>query len=154
MKTVSKTKIFIDTNILFYANNPTDPFGSQAILRINELANNDNELIISTQVIREYTAVSLRTAQHNKLPIPETVQRVLNNVAAFRRDFTVINETNDSLDKWLLLLPQITTSRDVFDFNIAATLQSTGINHILTHNVSDFKKFSNWLTVLPLIVTT
>jgi predicted nucleic acid-binding protein len=58
MKTVSKTKIFVDTNILFYANNPTDPFGSQAITRVNELADHDNELIISTQVIREYTAVS------------------------------------------------------------------------------------------------
>ncbi len=153
MKTVSKTRIFIDTNILFYANNPADPFGAQAIARINELADCDNELIISTQVVREYTAVSLRTAQRNNLPIQETVQSVLNNVAAFRRDFTVINETNDTLGNWLSLLPQITTSRDVFDFNIAATLQSAGINHILTHNVSDFKKFSNWLNVLPLVIT-
>ncbi len=153
MKTVSNTRIFIDTNILFYANNPADPFGSQAIARINELADRDNELIISTQVVREYTAITLRNAQYNKLPMQETVLRVLNNVAAFRRDFTVINETSDTLDNWLSLLPQITTSRDVFDFNIAATLQSAGINHILTHNVSDFKKFSNWLTVLPLITT-
>jgi predicted nucleic acid-binding protein len=95
----------------------------------------------------------MKTAQRNNLPIKETVQSVLNNITAFRRDFTVINETNDTLDKWLSLLPQITTSRDVFDFNIAATLQSAGINHILTHNVSDFKKFSNWLTVLPLVVS-
>ena len=153
MKTVSNTKIFIDTNILFYANNPSDPYGAQAIARINELADHDNEFIISTQVVREYTAVSLRTAQHNNISIQTTVQSILNNIAAFRRDFTVINEPDDALDNWLSLLPQITTSRDVFDFNIAATLKSAGINHILTHNGSDFKKFSNWLTVLPLLVT-
>ncbi len=151
MKTVSNTRIFVDTNILFYANNPADAFGLQAIVRINELAEADNSLIISTQIIREYTAVTLRNAQFHKLPIEAAIKTVLNNVAIFRRDFTVVGEKIDTLDNWLGLLPQITTSKDVFDFNIAATLQSEKIDHILTHNTSDFKKFSSWLTVLPLI---
>ena len=151
MKTVSNTRIFVDTNILFYANNPADAFGLQAIARINELAEADNSLIISTQIIREYTAVTLRNAQFHKLPIEAAIRTVLNNVAIFRRDFTVVGEKSDTLDNWLSLLPQITTSKDVFDFNIAATLQSEKIDHILTHNTSDFKKFSSWLTVLPLI---
>ena len=69
MKTVSNEKIFIDTNILFYANNPSDTLGIQAIMRVNELANAGNELIISSQVIKEYTAVTLRNAQYHKLPI-------------------------------------------------------------------------------------
>jgi predicted nucleic acid-binding protein len=153
MKTVSKTYIFIDTNILFYANNPADVFGAQAIARINELADADNSLIISHQIIREYTAVTLRNAQFHKLPFDTALKTVLNNIATFRRDFIVVGEKTDNLDNWLALLPQITTSKDVFDFNIAATLQSEGIDHILTHNVSDFKKFSSWLTVLPLITT-
>lgn len=78
---------------------------------------------------------------------------MLKNIAIFRKDFIVISETDDTLDAWLLLLPQITTSKDVFDFNIAATLQSAGLDHILTHNVSDFKKFSTWLTVIPMLTT-
>jgi predicted nucleic acid-binding protein len=65
MKTVSKTKIFVDTNILFYANNPAD----------------------------------------------------------------------------------------IFDFNIAALLKSDRIGYILTHNVRDFEKFNDWLTIIPLIPT-
>jgi predicted nucleic acid-binding protein len=153
MKTVSKTQIFIDTNILFYANNPSDAFGSQAISRINECVAADNTLIISTQIIKEYTAVTLRNAQFHKLPFETALQTVLNNIAIFRREFIVVGEKTDNLDNWIALLPQITTSKDVFDFNIAATLRSEGISHILTHNVSDFKKFSNWLTVLPLIIT-
>ena len=151
MKTVSNTKIFIDTNILFYANNPADVFGEQAIARINELASNGNVLIISTQIIREYAAVTLRNAQYHKLPLDLTITTVQNNIATFQRDFIVVGEKSDVLSNWLSLLPQITTSKDVFDFNIAATLLSEGINHILTHNVSDFDKFSSWLTVLPLI---
>jgi predicted nucleic acid-binding protein len=153
MKTVSKTRIFLDTNILYYANNPADAFGSQAVARINQLVEADNTLIISTQIIREYTAVTLRNAQFHKLPFETALQTVLNNIAIFRREFIVVGEKKDNLDNWIALLPQITTSKDVFDFNIAATLRSEGIGHILTHNVSDFRKFSNWLTVLPLITT-
>ena len=153
MMTVSNTRIFIDTNILFYANNPADAFGAQAINRINELAEADNELIISTQVIREYSVVTLRNAQYHKLPMNASIRTVLNNIEIFRNDITVISENENTLDNWLALLPQLTTSKDVFDFNIAATLQSENIRHILTHNTSDFNKFSTWLTVLPLIST-
>jgi predicted nucleic acid-binding protein len=47
MKTVFNTKIFVDTNILYYANNPNDAFGAQAVARLDELASNNNELIIA-----------------------------------------------------------------------------------------------------------
>ena len=151
MKIVSKSKVFIDTNILFYANNPTDSFGTQAIAKINDLAIANNELVISGQVIREYAVVTIRNAQYHKLPMRETIQRVLANIAIFRRDFTVLFETKETLNNWLALLPKITTSKDVFDFNIAATLKSENIPHILTHNVNDFAKFSDWLNIIPLI---
>ncbi len=80
-----------------------------------------------------------------------TIERVLTNIAVFRRDFVVLHETAVTLDNWEDLLPQLTTSKDVFDFNIAALLKSEDIEYILTHNVRDFEKFSNWLTVIPLI---
>lgn len=124
----------------------------QAIARINELADSNNELIISTQVIREYASVTLRNAQYHKLPLESTVKSVLSNITIFRNDFIVISETDDTLDQWLALFPQITTSKDVFDFNIAALMKSESITYILTHNVSDFTKFSSWLTVLPLMI--
>ena len=47
MKTVSDGRIFVDTNILFYANDPSFLFGEKAIARINELAALNNEMIIS-----------------------------------------------------------------------------------------------------------
>ncbi len=56
----------------------------------------------------------------------------------------------DALQNWLALLPNLSTHKDVFDFNLAATLQSHGIRHILTHNAGDFNRFSAWLTVVPL----
>ena len=39
----------------------------------------------------------------------------------------------------------------VFDFNIAALLKDEGIGYVFTHNVRDFEKFNDWLTIVPLI---
>lgn len=151
MTVVSNTNIFIDTNILFYANNPTDILGEKAINKINTLVEANNDLFISGQIIREYTAVTIRNAQYHKLPIDTIIQKVLANVATFRRDFSVLHAKDDTLDNWVRLLPKLTTAKDVFDFNIAALLKSEGIGYILTHNVRDFEKFTDWLTVIPLL---
>jgi len=151
MKTVSDDRVFVDTNILFYANDPLSTFGTQAIFRINELASLNNEMVISSQVIREYAAVTLRNAVYHKLDLPTSIAAVSRNIARFQRDFEVLYDGPDVLQNWLTLLPALTTGKDVFDFNIAATLQTHGIQNILTHNEKDFIKFGSWLNVLPLM---
>ncbi|MCU0339378.1 MAG: PIN domain-containing protein [Spirosomaceae bacterium] len=151
MTIVSNSKIFIDTNILFYANNPSDEFGAIASDKINALARSNNELIISGQILREYAAVTFRNSLYHKLKMSEIIPKVLGNIEVFRSSFTVIYEDDEIVSSWIELLPKITTSKDVFDFNIAATLKVAGIEYIFTHNVSDFEKFSDWLTVIPLV---
>lgn len=150
MKTVSNTLVFVDTNILYYANDPNETFGKQAIARTQELVTAGNELIISTQVIREYTHATLRNALYLKLDSKTSIAAVLQNITIFQRDFTVLYDSPEIVKNWLALLPSLTTHKDIFDFNIAATLQTHGIAHILTHNSSDFEKFKDWLTILPL----
>jgi predicted nucleic acid-binding protein len=151
MRTVSDDRVFVDTNILFYANDPSSIFGEQALARINELASLNNEMIISSQVIREYAAATLRNAVYHKLDLKGSTDAVLRNIARFQRDFVVLFDDPQILQNWATLLPLLTTGKDVFDFNIAATLQANGIQNILTHNENDFAKFESWLTVLPLI---
>jgi predicted nucleic acid-binding protein len=150
MPTVVDTRIFVDTNILCYANAPESNFGGQARQRIKELIEADNTLVISPQVIREYANVTLRDVIFKKLDLQENIEIVRRNIARFVRDFEVVHENETVLLNWLQLLPALTTNKDVFDFNIAATLRANGIRHILTHNANDFSKFSDWLTILPL----
>ena len=151
MKTVSDARVFVDTNILFYANDPSSVFGEQAIARINELASLNNEMIISSQIIREYAAATLRNAVYHKLDLKASTEAVLRNIARFQRDFEVLYDGPQILQNWAALLPLLTTGKDVFDFNIAATLKANGIQNILTHNEKDFVKFDSWLNVLPLM---
>jgi predicted nucleic acid-binding protein len=128
--TVSDSRVFVDTNILFYANDPTLAFGAQAISRINELASLNNELIVSSQVLREYALVTLRNAVYHKIDLPSSIAAVSRNIARFQRDFEVLHDTPEVVQNWLTLLPALPTSKDVFDFNIAATLQTYGIANI------------------------
>lgn len=150
--TVTNSKVFIDTNILFYANDPNTVFGGNSIVRINELHQANNALFISTQTIKEYANITLRNAVYHKLDLPSNVTIVSNNIYRFRRDFQVIHESKDVMDAWQMLLPRLTSYKDIFDFYIAATLKINQIPYILTHNVSDFTKFNDFITVLPLIV--
>ena len=42
--------------------------------------------------------------------------------------------------------------KQVHDANIVATMQTHGIGQLLTHNVSDFARYSHLITVIPLTV--
>ncbi|MBI5915775.1 MAG: hypothetical protein HY842_10385 [Bacteroidetes bacterium] len=131
-------------------NDLTKPIGQQAFVRLKELNDNNNELIISTQVIREFTNVTLRNAIYHKLDLKDSINGVIQSITEFYKNFEILYDNEQVLTNWLQLLPALTTNKDVFDFNIAATLRANGIRHILTHNANDFSKFSDWLTILPL----
>ena len=150
MTNISNSRILIDTNILYYTNTPDSPFGKQAIDRIGELTMLKNELTISSQIIREYTNQTLKNATYHKLDLATYIVLAKRNVTRFEHNFNVIYENADVTKQWLDLLPRLTTYKDIFDFNLAATMFVYNIPYILTHNESDFTKFSDFITVIPL----
>ena len=150
MTNVTKSRILIDTNILYYANTPETSFGKQAIEIVRELALLDNELCISSQIIKEYSNQTLKNAAYHKFDLATYVSIVKRNITRFEHNFNVIYENKDVLKQWLDFLPKLTTHRDIFDFNLAATMFVYNIPYILTHNESDFRKFSDFITVIPL----
>lgn len=56
MAMTAGSRIFIDTNILVYANLGQSPFHSHAVARLQELQDNDCSLYVNRQVLREYLA--------------------------------------------------------------------------------------------------
>ncbi len=150
LSTVSNSRIFVDTNILYYGNDLNSVNGKQAITHLRELQFLKNRLYISSQILREYTNLTMRNAAYNKLDLKIQSKIVQQNVVQFQNRFNVIYENADVLSQWLKLLPQLTTHKDIFDFYVAATLSVYNIPYILTHNESDFTKFSDFITVIPL----
>jgi len=63
---VDNRQVFVDTNILVFANVVTSPFHEKAKIKLMELVESGCVLWISNQVIREYLAVLSRPDVNGK----------------------------------------------------------------------------------------
>ncbi|MEA5599328.1 type II toxin-antitoxin system VapC family toxin [Rivularia sp. UHCC 0363] len=149
MTTAGAERIFIDTNILVYASIAEAPLHQPALSRLQTYEQTGQELWISRQVLREYLSVLTRP-QSFTAPIPITTLSDL--IRALLSRFQVADETTQVTEQLLVLLNQITVGgRQVHDANIVATMQTYGIQQLLTHNVGDFTRFAAQIVVLPLL---
>ena len=141
-------RLFVDTNILIFATNELSEWHLPASKALEEARQSSVDLIISTQILREYLAAATRiSVMGNGLPLP----KILENVRIFRNEFTVVEDNPFVLDTLLDLLQKVTVAgKQVHDANIVATMQVHGVRHLLTHNVADFNRFASFITVLPL----
>lgn len=148
MATMGDNAVFIDTNVLVYANIQEAPLYSQAQAALEQLWNAGTELWVSRQVLREYIAVCTRP-QTFSYPIPMTVVEA--QIRLILEQYQVADEDMRITEKLLALLTEVPCGgRQVHDANIVATMQVYGIRHVLTHNVGDYARFTAYVTVLPL----
>ncbi|GIK41618.1 MAG: ribonuclease VapC [Chloroflexota bacterium] len=141
--------VFLDTNILVYANVASAPLHQAAITAIQNLWDSGNELWISHQVLREFLVTVTRP---QTFAAPQPISIVLARVRYFQTQFKIAEDSSEVMNKLLALLVQIPTSgKQVYDANIVATMQAYGISYLLTHNTSDFNRFTSLITVSPLV---
>jgi predicted nucleic acid-binding protein len=140
--------VFIDTNVLIYANLARSPLHRVARERLCALDQQGIDLWISRQVLREYlSAMTRRGELTGDIPIASLVE----DVRYFASRFHVGEDGPGVTERLLILLEQVNVGgKQVHDANIAATMQVYGIRNLLTHNVSDFMRFARLIRVLPL----
>lgn len=141
--------VFIDTNILIYASLSGSPFCRPAHDVIRELEKGNAELFISRQVLREYLASMTRPDMLTKVISREAVIKAARQ---FEEDFTVFNDDPGVTEQLLELAEAVSVSgKQIHDANIVATMLVNDVHELLTHNVSDFKRFSSFIEIIPLI---
>ena len=144
-------KIFIDTNVLIYTNNPDEePLGKAAFTKLTELVNSNAKLYISSQILKEYANAVIREAIKQNIEIKQIINDVLENIKYFEEQFIVLFESKEIIKNWKELLNKLRSNKQVFDYSIIATMKANNIKNILTHNISDFKNFDE-ITVIPLL---
>ncbi len=149
MVTTDAKSVFLDTNVLVYASVAEAPLHQVARDAIQAYEQSGNSLWISRQVLREYLAVLTRPQAFTE-PIP--IETLLVAVQAFATRFQVADETLQVTERLIKIMEQVTVGgRQVHDANIVATMQTYGIEQLLTHNVGDFVRFAELITVLPLV---
>jgi predicted nucleic acid-binding protein len=149
MTKLDEPSIFLDTNILVYANVEESPFHQVALQTIEKLYQAGVELWISRQVLREYLSTLTRP---KTFASPQPVATVIARVRYFSTRFQVAQDDAQITERLLKLIEEISIGgKQVHDANIVATMQVYGIEQLLTHNVNDFERFSNLITLVPLL---
>lgn len=148
MATTAGDAVFVDTNILVYANIATAPFHTVAEQKLHDLFSAGTELWISRQILREYL-VTLTRPQIYAAPPPLSVLKT--QVIRFQTLMNVAEDNRTITDHLLDLLAAIPIGgKQVHDANIVATMQAYGIPKLLTHNTADFARFASVITLMPL----
>ncbi len=148
MVTTDGNPVFVDTNVLVYTTQLRSPWHLIARQTLGQLYAGDGELWISRQVLREYLAVLTRSRQSLR---PPPVAVLIADVHHFMRRFHIAEDGPAVTERLLALVGQhAVAGNQVHDANIVATMLTYDIHHILTHNIADFSRFSDLVTVLPL----
>ena len=142
-------RVFVDTNVLTRATIDAAPLHKEALALLDSLWDEGVELYISHQVIREYVANATRPQTYSPaLP----VGAVLEQVETFRQSFHILADTPVVLSKLLELVGKIAVGgKQVHDTNIVATMLTHDIEALLTNNVTDFERYSDYIRMIPLV---
>jgi len=131
--------LFIDTNILIYANVASAPFHQQAFDALTVVQQSERPLWISRQVLREFIAARTRPQTFAK---PSTPEIVIERVQYLEEQFQVADDNSLVTDQLIKLLGDFKMGgKQVHDANIVATMLAYDIPCLLTHNIQDFKRF-------------
>ncbi|MCM0021496.1 MAG: PIN domain-containing protein [Tagaea sp.] len=129
----------IDTNVLVFATIRESPNRDLA-LRLLSRARETTTLAVTSQILREYIAV---TTHPRFAPQPLEPAVALEDIAAFRANFVTLQENAEAADILVSLVRRHRiVGRLVHDANIAATMLANGVTRILTDNVADFRRFA------------
>lgn len=149
--TTESEKIFIDTNILIYST--FDDFEPEKHLQcvdtLNKLLRTRTTLFVSSQILREYFAISTSRRIFKK---PLTYKQATAKMKEFLASFTLIHEKESTIHVLIALISKYAVSQQkIHDMNIVATMIDNNITHLLTYNAKDFKKIREieLLTSIP-----
>lgn len=141
-------KAFVDTNILLRAMIPRLNQHAEAEALIQRMWENNVELWISRQVIREY----LVQATHPNSFKPElTLEQVMSQMEIITTLFRVADETQMVTEQLFDLLKTYPTqAKQIHDANVVATMLANDIDTLLTLNLAHFERYKDKITLISL----
>lgn len=141
-------RAFVDTNVLIRATVATAPLHQEALTILNRLYEDSVELWISRQVLREYL-VSITRQQTYAQPVQPEI--AVAQIKAFEERFQVADETVAVSHQLLEIIQRFPVGgKQIHDANIVATMLVYGVDSLVTHNISDFKRFSDLINLMSI----
>jgi predicted nucleic acid-binding protein len=138
--------LFVDTNVLVYATRQVSQWHAPARTALEQLAETDEPIRISRQILREYLAATTRPQPGT---VPLTMAQALADVAGFAAAFEVLEDGPAVMQELVVLCRAVPLGgRQVHDANIVATMLTHGETRLLTFNAADFTRFQPRIEVV------
>jgi len=137
--------LFVDTNILIYANVAAAPLHEAALKALRDAHQARRPLWNSRQVLREFIAARTRPQTFSQ---PSTPEVVVERVLYLEEHFQVADDTAAVTRQLIKLMEDYRIGgKQVHDANIVATMLAYDIPCLLTHNVRDFERFAEVIRI-------
>ena len=141
--------LFVDTNILIYANVERAPLHEAAVKSLQDAYQAKRLLWISRQVLREFIAARTRPQTFAR---PSTPDVVIERIRYLETRFQVANDTATITEQLIKLMGNFRIGgKQVHDANIVATMLAYDIPCLLTHNTKDFERFADLIKIRALM---
>lgn len=139
--------VFIDMNVWVAHSIEDHPFHERAVAALSRLAEREETLCISAQVVREF--ISVCTLGRN-LSRPLAWEEVREIVQAMLAEALVLIESEISARRLIDLGSHYQViGKQIHDTNIVATMLAHNTTHLVTLNPDDFKRFTEIEVIVP-----
>jgi predicted nucleic acid-binding protein len=144
--TEDRQKIFVDTNVLLRAHVSSAPLHNICYQALEKISEENTELWISRQIIREYM---VHVTRPQKFAQPLDAKLAIDQIRRFDDTFRIADETVIVTEKLFELVETIPIGgKQVHDANIVATMLTYNVTHLLTLNTIDFERFSSLISLV------
>ena len=142
------TRYLLDTNVVMRFCNSSDMQHHLATNVISRLLAQQDECLLTAQVLVEFWVVATRPIEVNGLGW--TVEQTRNTIDQLLNRFPLLEETSQIFPTWLnLVTSSKVMGKRTHDARIVAAMLTHGISHLLTFNPSDFTITSSITIVRP-----
>lgn len=141
-------QILVDTGVLLRAFDRSSPQQRTILRALRKLWSDNHDLVTTSQNIAELWNVSTRPVQARGgfgLAIPAVEQRV----KLIEKLGAVLPFSDRAYDEWRRLVVHQVIGVAVHDAKLVATMIVGNIEHILTMNKSDFRRYSGITVLTP-----
>jgi predicted nucleic acid-binding protein len=135
-------KILLDTNLLCRLAQKAHPFHAVAADAVSMLKDDGHELCLVPQVLYEYWVVVTRpTFDHGLGMQPAEADRA---IEYWLELFTLLRDERGIFAVWRELVRQYDVQgKTAHDTRLVAAMKRHGLQHIVTFNVSDFRRYQD-----------
>jgi predicted nucleic acid-binding protein len=138
----------VDTNILLRMTRRSDPQHQLVETALSRLASQGTTLHYTHQNIAEFWNAMTRPLARNGLGL--TVADAEHEILAVEAGMTLLPDGEAVYREWRrIVLRHNVQGVQVHDARLAATMYVHGVSHVLTLNVTDFKRFTGLTGVHP-----